>query len=71
MNLYEKIVIISEQKEKFLKENETLKEQLTEANSKIQDFEKKEDIDFVGKLTKLVESISIDDKGEIIINENE
>jgi len=68
--LYEKLTSISEQKDKVLQENSSLKAQLAEANSKIETFEKKEEIDFIGKLTKLVEVISVDDKGEILINED-
>lgn len=67
--LYEKLTSISEQKNKILQENLSLKAQLIEANSKIETLEKKEEIDFIGKLTKLIESISVDDKGEIQINE--
>jgi hypothetical protein len=68
--LYEKLTSISELKDKVLQENEILKVQIAEANSKIEIFEKKEEIDLVGKLTKLIESISIDDKGEIQIDES-
>jgi len=68
--LYEKLTSISELKDKILQENISLKAQLSEANSKIEVLENKEQIDFVGKLTKLIESISVDDNGEILVNEN-
>jgi len=67
--LYEKIVIISDQKDKVIKENEKLQKQLQEANLKIADFEKREDIDFVGRLTKMLSGISVDEKGEIKVDE--
>ena len=68
--LYEKIASVKEQKDQFLQENEVLKAQLIEANAKIESFEKKEESDFILKLAKIVEAISIDDKGEIVVNES-
>lgn len=67
--LYEKIVKISEQKENIIKENENLKAQLNEALLKIEYYEKQEEIDFIGKLTRLIECIGVDENGEIKVVE--
>lgn len=68
--LYEKIVEISERKEKIIKENEILKTQLNEAISKIDSLEKREEIDFIDRLNNILEGIGVDEKtGEIMVIE--
>jgi hypothetical protein len=54
--LYEKITTIIEQKNQVLEDNKSLKEQIIEANLKIDFLENKEKNDLIEKFNKIIDS---------------
>jgi hypothetical protein len=67
--LYEKITLQKDKIEILISENNLLKERVKELEEVVQVYESDEELDKYLFLSKLVESIGIDDDGNLLIDE--